>query len=103
MPYNPRFNRTQRPRAAPDSPRMPGWQVPSSLADAVKQVVLDGAAPSQNAFVERAVVRELRELRRRQLHEAYAAAAADADFVNEMGDVDHEFEPTVGDGLAAEG
>ena len=88
-----------RRRSANDPPRKPGWQVRSSVADAVRQAVDDGAAESQNAFVERALVRELRELRRRRVYDAYAAAAEDPSFTAEMEEVMREFEPTTADGL----
>lgn len=88
-----------RRRSAADPPRKPGWQVRSSVADAVRQAVDEGAAESQNAFVERALVRELRELRRRRVYNAYAAAAEDPSFTAEMEEVTREFEPTAGDGL----
>lgn len=71
----------------------------SSVADAVREAVDDGAADSQNAFVERALVRELRELRRRRVYDAYAAAAKDPLFTSDMDTVAREFEPTTGDGL----
>ncbi|MGH7554121.1 MAG: hypothetical protein ACREMQ_13960 [Longimicrobiales bacterium] len=50
----------------------------------MKAAVDQGAAESQNAFVERALVRELRELRRQRVYEAYAEAAADASFMEDM-------------------
>lgn len=71
----------------------------SSVADAVRQAVDEGAAESQDAFVERALVRELRELRRRRVYDAYAAAAEDPSFTAEMEEVTREFEATTGDGL----
>jgi hypothetical protein len=82
-----------------DPPRKPGWQVRSSVADAVRRAVGEGAADSQNAFVERALVRELRELRRDRVFHAYAAAAEDPTFTAEMKKVTYEFEPATGDGL----
>lgn len=88
-----------RRRSADDPPRKPGWQVRSSVADAVRQAVDEGAAESQNAFVERALVRELRELRRRRVYDAYAAAAEDPSFTAEMEEVTREFEGTTRDGL----
>ena len=71
----------------------------SSVADAVRQAVDEGAAESQNAFVERALVRELRDLRRRRVYDAYAVAAEDPSFTAEMEEVTREFQPTAGDGL----
>jgi hypothetical protein len=62
-----------------------------------------GAAPSADAFVEAAVVAELRERRRRTVYAAYEAAAADPVFVAEMGRVTREFDGSVGDGLTPNG
>ncbi len=87
--------------AAPaDRPRKTGWQVRSSVAEAVKQAVEAGAAESQNAFVEKAVVRELRELRRQRIYDSYAEAASDPAFREDMANVTRAFEPAVGEGLA---
>jgi hypothetical protein len=88
-----------RHRPAADPPRKTGWQVRSSVADAVRRAVDEGAAPSQNAFVEQALVRALREVRRRRVYDAYAAAAADPAFLRDMDQVTESFAATVGDGL----
>ena len=66
----PRRGRSSTPR------KKPGYQLPEALVRAVKDAVDQGAAESQNAFVERALIRELQEARRRRLYDAYAAAAA---------------------------
>jgi hypothetical protein len=83
-----------------DPPRKTGWQVRSSVAEAVRRAVDEGAARSQNEFVERALTRELREVRRRKVYDAYVRAAADEAFVREMGDIEAEFEVATGDGLS---
>lgn len=90
---------TPRQRSGSDKPRKTGWQVRSSVADAVKRAVEAGAAASQNAFVERAVIRELRELRRRRVYEAYAAAAEDPVLQAEMDRVAEDFDSAAGDGM----
>jgi hypothetical protein len=87
------------PSHAGDAPRKTGWQVRASVADAVKHAVEAGAAESQNAFVERALIRELRELRRRRVYDAYARAVADPMFLKDMKKVTEAFEPTVAEGL----
>lgn len=99
MPIRPVPVLPNRRRSTNDPPRKPGWQVRTSVADAVRRAVDEGAAESQNAFVERALVRELRELRRRRVYEAYAAAAEDTSFAAEMKEVAKEFEATMSDGL----
>lgn len=86
--------------AAPtDRPRKTGWQVRSSVAEAVKQAVAAGAADSQNAFVEKALVRELRELRRQRVYDSYAEAASDPAFREDMAEVTEAFEPAIGEGF----
>jgi hypothetical protein len=98
-----RITRSARSGAPSDPPRKTGWQVRSSIAEAVRWAVEEGAAESQNAFVERALVRELRELRRRRVYDAYAEAAADPDFIEEMTRVRENFESAAGDGLGESG
>lgn len=98
-----RVRRSTRRVAPPDPPRKTGWQVRSSVAEAVRQAVEAGAAESQNAFVERALVRELRELRRARVYEGYAEAAADPGFLEEVKHVEADFALAVGDGLGGAG
>jgi len=87
----------RRHRAGPV--RKPGWQVSVSLADAVRAAVEEGLAESQNALVERALLRFLAEERRALLYAAYEEAARDPEFVADMEAVSAAFEPTAGDGL----
>lgn len=102
---------SERPRLVPlvrrstsgDPPQKMGWQVRSSVADAVRRAVEEGVADSQNAFVERALIRELRELRRSRVYDAYSQAASDPTFLEDMSRTTREFEPAVGDGLAEAG
>lgn len=90
---------TTRPGRDADPPRKTGWQVRSSVADAVKQAVEKGTAESQNAFVERALVRELHELRRQHVYDAYAEAASDPLFLTDMEGVTRDLESVAADGL----
>lgn len=83
----------------PDPPRKAGYQIRTSVFVAVREAVESGAAESQNAFVERALIRELKELRRRRLYEEYGAAARDAAFLDDMRAVQDAFKPATGDGL----
>jgi hypothetical protein len=91
---------SRRRQAAADPLRKTGWQVRQSVADAVKAAVEQGAAESQNSFVEQALIRELRELRRRRVYAAYAEAAADPEFMTDMDSVSAAFEASAGDGLS---
>jgi len=82
-----------------DPPRKAGWQVRSSVADAVKRAVEQGAAESQNAFVERALIQELRAMRQRRVYEAYAAAMSDPDFTSDLEHIGRAFEAAASDGF----
>jgi len=73
------------------------------VADAIRAVVGAGEAPSADAFIEAAVVAQLRERRRRTVYAAYEQAAADPLFVAEMGRISREFDGAVGDGLPPDG
>jgi len=91
--------RVARRRRGADPLRKPGWQVRTSLADAVREAVEEGVAESQNALVERALLRFLAEKRREKLYASYAEAAQDPDFMADMRAVSDAFESTVSDGL----
>lgn len=79
--------------------KKPGYQLPEALVLAVKDAVEQGAAESQNAFVERALVRELRVSRLRRLESAYAAAASDPEFLEDMRSTTEAYDCAAGDGL----
>lgn len=87
-------------RRSADPLRKAGWQVRASLAAAIKEAVAAGAAESQNAFVERALLRELKEIRRQRVYDAYAAAAADPLFMEDMRSTTAAFDGATVDGLA---
>ncbi len=55
---------------------------------AVSDAVTKGAAPSKNAFVERALLRELKELRRRTRQAQWEKAARDPLFLKDLEDVE---------------
>ncbi len=94
--YAPRVTRRRRGN---DPLRKPGWQVRTSVADAVRDAVEEGMAESQNALVERAVVHFLAEKRRERLYASYAEAARDPEFMAEMRAISGAFESTTADGL----
>jgi phage gp16-like protein len=85
-----------------DRPKKVGWQVRRSIAEAVKEAVKHGAAESQNAFVEDALLRRLKDLRREKVYSAYGAAARDPAFMEDMRSVTEAFSGTVRDGLEGE-
>ena len=68
----------------------------------MKEAVESGWAESQNAFVEDALLRRLKELRRERIYSAYEAAAEDPVFMEEMRSITEAFSGTVRDGLDGE-
>ena len=79
--------------------KKPGYQLPEALVLAVKDAVEQGAAVSQNAFVERALVRELEAIRHRRLEMAYDEAASDPAFCEDMRSITTAYDSAAGDGL----
>ncbi len=82
-----------------DPRKKTGYQLRLSVVMAVRDAVREGAAESQNAFVERALIRELKELRRGRVYEAYAEAARDPLFLADMQFAEAAYDPAAGDGL----
>ncbi len=82
-----------------DPRKKTGYQLRLSVVIAVREAVRDGAAESQNAFVERALIRELRELRRGRVYDAYSEAARDPLFLEDMRSSEAAYDPAAGDGL----
>jgi hypothetical protein len=52
--------------------------------------------------VEAALIQQLKEARRERLYKAYEEAAADAQYVAEMSELDRDFDVTIADGLDGE-
>jgi hypothetical protein len=82
-----------------DRPKKVGWQVRQSVADAVREAVAEGAAESQNAFVEDALLRRLKALRRGKIYSAYEEAAQDPVFMEDMRSTSEAFSGSERDGL----
>ncbi len=78
------------------------FQLHASIAQAVRNVVQAGEAPSANVFVEDAIREKLQERRRERVYAAYAAAAQDPAFVAEMNATAAAFDHTLADGLSAD-
>lgn len=70
------------------------------VAVAVRALVDTGAAPSTDAFVEDAIIAALRERRRQRLYAAYAEAALDAAFQDDMATTTRAFDVALADGLS---
>lgn len=75
------------------------FQLSESVVDAIKTVVEAGEASSANVFVEAAVRASLRERRRARIYAAYAEAAQDPQFMNEMNAELEVFDSTLADGM----
>jgi Arc/MetJ family transcription regulator len=60
------------------------FSIRRDLLEAVATAVAQGAAPSKNALVERALRHELRELRRRALAAQWTQAAKDPLFLRDV-------------------
>lgn len=86
-------------RGVGDRPKKVGWQVSQSVAEAVKEAVENGAAESQNAFVEDALLRRLKDLRRARIYASYEEAARDPVFMEDMRSTGEAFGFTARDGV----
>lgn len=61
------------------------------VLEALDEAVSEGAAPSKNAFVERALVKELKELRRKARRAQWEQAAGDSLFLKDLEEVEDAF------------
>jgi hypothetical protein len=68
------------------------------VADAVRSLVDSGDAPSADAFVEEAIVAQLRERRREKLFAAYLEASHDAAFRADMSAITGALKTALEDG-----
>lgn len=91
--------RTRRRSPHTDPLRKVSYQMHRSTIEGIRSAVAAGAAASQNAFVEQAVVAALRDRRRTKVYAAYRDAANDPAFMAEMLETTEAFIPTLGDGL----
>lgn len=67
------------------------FSIRRDLLEAAAAAVAQGAAPSKNALVERALQHELRVLRRRALAAQWAQAAKDPLFLRDVQETQEEF------------
>jgi len=94
---------TRYPPSSRDDPlEKTGYRIPRSVVAMVRESVQAGEAKSQNEFVERALRRELRAVRRDKLYEEYASAAQDAAFNADMDAAVEDFDAALMDGLGEE-
>lgn len=73
------------------------FQLRATVAKAIRDAVRSGEAPSANVFVEDAVRERLRARRRALVYAAYANAAHDPAFLEELQELDGAFEITLRD------
>jgi len=69
------------------------FSIRRDLLEAIAKVVTQGAAPSKNALVERALQHELHRLRRRALAARWAQAAQDPLFLRDVQETQDAFSP----------
>jgi Arc/MetJ-type ribon-helix-helix transcriptional regulator len=67
------------------------FSLPASLMEEVRQLIDEGAASSQSAFVAEALEKEIRAWRTAQLREEFRQAAADPDFIQDIDDSMRDF------------
>ena len=63
----------------------------SDVLAALDEAMAEGAAPSKNALMERALIRELKELRRRARQTRWEEGAKDPILLKDIGEVDVAF------------
>jgi hypothetical protein len=64
---------------------------PEVLA-ALDKAMSEGAAPSKNAFVERALLKELKEMRRQERQAQWEKAAKDPTLLRDVSDIEYSFQ-----------
>ena len=67
------------------------FNLPVDVLTALDEVMVLGMAPSKNALVERALVKELRELRRQERKALWQEAARDPLFLKDIADIEEDF------------
>jgi cytochrome c553 len=67
------------------------FNLPVDILTALDEVMARGIAPSKNALVERALVKELQELRRQERKVLWQEAARDPLFLKDIADIEADF------------
>ena len=67
------------------------YSLPEELVESIASVVRDGAAPSYSAFVESALTEGVRRASEEALASAFADAASDPDFLDDVEDTMRSF------------
>src|SRR4051812_19727604 len=71
----------------------------ADVLEAARVIVKAGEAENLSALIEEALEEKVKRTRRAALYEAYAEAAGDEAFADDMGSVSRAFDHAVGDGL----
>lgn len=74
-----------------NQPKEVTFSLPGDVIDALDEAVSAGAAPDKNVFVEQALLRELREHRRRIRRVRWETAMQDPLFLKDISDVEQDF------------
>ena len=67
------------------------FSLPEDVLESIGEAVAQGAAPSKNALVQRAIVKELRLARQRALQQRWEEAARDPLFRRDVAEVEAAF------------
>jgi metal-responsive CopG/Arc/MetJ family transcriptional regulator len=67
------------------------FNLPIDVLTALDEVIARGIASSKNALVERALVKELQELRRQERKALWQEAARDPLFLKDIADIEEDF------------
>jgi Arc/MetJ-type ribon-helix-helix transcriptional regulator len=89
IPYGRESDMVSRARRKEN--RKATFSLPASLMEEVRQLIDEGAAPSQSAFVAEALEKEIRAWRTARLREEFHQAAADPDFMRDIDDTMRDF------------
>ena len=68
------------------------FYLPINLIDEIKDIVKGGIAPSQNAFVQKALTQEVKKARDKMLRDEFAEAAKDPLFLQDLNETEEAFE-----------
>lgn len=71
--------------------RQETFSLREDVLTAMNQAVDHGVAPTANAFVERALMRELQEVRRQARRSAWDVASRDPLFLHDLADIEAAF------------
>ena len=68
------------------------FSLPAEVVAELRQVVAEGVAPSENVLVREAIERELKRVRSQELRRAFAEAASDPLFMQDIAETMQAFD-----------